>query len=62
MSAYTYTDDKGRVWNLFDVKYYHPLDDSWLSFQLWAIDHADAVDRLQYLASAEVIGQIEGEV
>ena len=55
----TYTDSKGRTWHKFSLTYTHELDDQTFSFDIWAIDHADAVERLEFIKSN---GRIEGMI
>jgi hypothetical protein len=59
----TYIDEKGRTWNKFTISYKHEIDDMTFSFQIWAIDYADAVERLEMIkANGKVDGQLVGEV
>ena len=56
-----YIDEKGRTWHPFTVSYVHGIDNQSFSFTIWAIDHADAVERLQYIRqNGKIDGQIVG--
>ena len=55
----TYIDDKGRTWHKFSATYTHELDEQTFSFDIWAIDHGDAVERLEFIKSN---GKIEGMI
>ena len=56
-----YIDPKGRTWHPFTVSYTHEIDNQSFSFTIWAIDHADAVERLQYIRqNGKIDGQIMG--
>lgn len=58
-----FIDDKGRTWNEFTVTYRHELDNQTFSFTIWAIDFADAVERLEMIkANGVVDGQLMGVV
>lgn len=52
-------DDKGRTWYKFTASYRHELDDQTLTFEIWAIDFADAVERLDFIKSN---GKIDGKL
>ena len=52
-------DDKGRTWHKFTASYHHELDDQALTFEIWAIDFADAVERLEFIKSN---GKIDGKL
>jgi hypothetical protein len=55
----TFIDEKGRTWNEFTVSYRHELDDVTFSFTIWAIDIADAIERLEMIkANGVVDGQL----
>lgn len=55
----TVYDDAGRTWHLFSVTYHHPLDNQTFSFSIYAIDHADAEERLEFIKhNAFVDGKI----
>ena len=59
----TYIDEKGRTWNKFTVSYTHELDNQSFSFSIWAIDIADAIERLEMIkANGKVDGQLVGVV
>lgn len=54
-----YTDDKGITWLPFTIEYKHPIDDQKFSFTIWAVDLADAIERLEYIReNAFVSGQL----
>jgi hypothetical protein len=55
----TYIDNRGRTWHPFTVSYTHELDDQTFSFTIWAIDIADAIERLDMIkANGVVDGQL----
>lgn len=55
----TFTDPKGRTWNEFTISYFHELDNQSFSFTIWAIDLADAIERLEFIkANGKVDGQL----
>jgi len=55
----TYIDPKGRTWNEFTISYTHVLDEQSFSFTIWAIDLADAIERLDFIkANGKVDGQL----
>lgn len=59
----TFTDDKGHKWNEFTLSYTHELDNQTFSFSIWAIDIADAIERLEMIkANARVDGQLVEEI
>ena len=59
----SFIDNKGRTWNEFCIAYRHELDDQTFTFRIWAIDYADAVDRLEMIKSnSKVDGQFISEV
>jgi hypothetical protein len=59
----TYIDEKGHKWNEFTVSYHHELDNQNFSFTIWAIDIADAIERLEMIkANGKVDGQLSGVV
>jgi streptogramin lyase len=51
----TFIDNKGRTWNEFTVSYRHELDDQTFSFTIWAIDIADAIERLEMIKANGVV-------
>lgn len=51
----TFIDEKGRTWNEFTVSYCHELDEQTFSFRIWAIDHADAIERLEMIKANGVV-------
>lgn len=53
------TDDAGRTWHKFAMQYYHPLDDMYLTVEVWAIDLADAEERLEFIKQN---GEIKGRI
>jgi hypothetical protein len=55
VSEHTYIDEKGRTWNEFRVSYRHELDDVTFSFSIWAIDIADAIERLEMIKANGVV-------
>jgi len=55
--VHKFIDDKGRTWQEFTCSYTHPLDDQTFSFSIWAIDFADAVERLKIIGEA---GKVDG--
>lgn len=56
----TYTDSKGRTWQKFAIEYKHEVDDMVFVFDIWAIDWADAEERLNYInQNGHVLGRIE---
>jgi hypothetical protein len=56
----TFKDEKGRTWSEFTVSYRHELDDQTFSFTIWAIDIADAIERLEMIkANARLDGKLE---
>lgn len=55
----TYIDPKGRTWNEFTITYHHELDKQSFSFTIWAIDQADAIERLEFIkANGKIDGQL----
>jgi hypothetical protein len=52
----TYIDEKGRTWQRFGIQYTHPLDDMQFIIDLWALDYADAEERLVYLKETGTLG------
>lgn len=54
-----YIDAKGRTWHPFTVSYTHEIDGQSFVFSIWAIDYADAVERLQYIRTN---GKIDGRI
>ncbi len=56
----THIDIKGRTWHEFTCSYLHPLDDQKLSFTIWAIDFADAQERLKFIGEVGIVdGKLE---
>jgi hypothetical protein len=55
VSEHTFIDEKGRTWNEFTVSYRHELDDVTFSFSIWAIDIADAIERLDMIKANGVV-------
>jgi Neuraminidase (sialidase) len=55
----TITDDNGHTWHKFSVSYRHEIDDQSFSFDIWAIDFADAVERLEFIKSN---GKVDGKI
>lgn len=56
-------DDKGRTWHKFSLKYYHPLDDMYLTVELWAVDLADATERLEFIKeNGAIAGRITQKI
>jgi Neuraminidase (sialidase) len=55
----TITDDNGHTWHKFTVSYRHEIDDQSFSFDIWAIDFADAVERLEFIKSN---GKVDGKI
>jgi hypothetical protein len=55
----TYIDEKGRTWNEFTISYRHELDNMTFSFKIWAIDMADAIERLEMIKAN---GVVDGEI
>lgn len=54
-----YIDPQGRTWHPFSVSYRHPIDEMEFTFKIWAIDYADAAERVEYLRQNAVLdGQI----
>lgn len=53
--SHTYIDEKGRTWHEFTAEYRHELDDRTYGIRLWAIDFADAQERLGFIGSNGVI-------
>ena len=59
----TYIDEKGRTWKLFSVCYTHEIDEQKFSFEIWAIDFADAEERVEYIKkNAKLEYQVLGKV
>jgi hypothetical protein len=59
----TYIDEKGHKWNEFTISYRHEIDDMTFTFTIWAIDFADAIERLEMIkANGKVDGQLVGVV
>lgn len=57
----TFIDHKGRTWQLYSVQYTHPIDEQIFTFEIWAIDQADAIERVEYIKQNAVLaGQIIG--
>ena len=54
----TYIDEKGRTWNEFTISYRHELDNMQFSFTIWAIDMADAIERLEMI---KLNGVVDGK-
>lgn len=55
----TYIDSQGRTWHEFTVEYRHELDDLTYGITLWAIDFADAQERLGYIGTnGKITGQL----
>lgn len=52
-----FIDEKGRVWQEYLLSYKHELDDQSFSFSIWAIDYADAVERLEFIKAN---GKVDG--
>jgi hypothetical protein len=60
INSMTFKDEKGRTWSEFTVSYKHELDDQTFSFTIWAIDIADAIERLEMIkANGVVDGKLE---
>lgn len=63
MNEPTYIDEKGRTWKLFSVGYRHELDDQTFGFEIWAIDFADAEERVEFIKkNAKLEYQILGKI
>lgn len=58
-----YIDEKGRTWHKYSVEFTHELDDQVFSFHIWAIDWADALERVEFIKSnARLAYQVLGEI
>lgn len=42
-------DDNGHVWVKFAIQYYHEWDNQTFSIDIWAVDLADAHERLEFI-------------
>ena len=60
--SHTHIDDKGRTWHEFTCSYKHEIDDLSYTFSIWAIDFADAAERLNYIGSNGVVDGAINEV
>ena len=49
----------GIVFEKFSLEYRHDIDGQTFSVDIWAVDHADAVERLEYIKQN---GTISGKV
>lgn len=55
----TYIDSKGRTWHKFSISYRHELDEMTFSFDIWAIDYDDALERLAFIKeNAKLDGKV----
>lgn len=58
-----YIDEKGRTWHKYAVDFTHELDERTFSFDIWAIDWADALERVEFIKkNARLAFQILGEI
>lgn len=63
MNEPTYIDEKGRTWKKFAVDFTHELDDQLFTFDIWAIDLADALERVEFIKkNARLAHKICGEI
>lgn len=46
-----YFDEAGRKWQLYSLRYRHEIDEQTFEIDLWAIDWADAEERLEFIKS-----------
>ena len=44
-----YTDTDGIIWTKYSLTYHHDVDDRTFSLDLYAVDLADAIERLEYI-------------
>lgn len=51
----THVDKHGRTWDEYTIQYTHDIDDMKFSFNIFAIDYADAIERLQYIRDNAII-------
>jgi hypothetical protein len=54
-----YIDPKGRIWNPFTVSFTNETDDQSFAFTIFAIDHAHAVEQLQWIREN---GKVDGQI
>lgn len=60
-AAFIYVDEKGVQWFKFTCEF--ECDDSKWGFEIWALDHQDAMRRVEALkASASVKGKLYHEI
>ncbi len=58
-----YTDENGINWQEFTCSYTHELDGDTFSFTIWAVDFADAQERLSYIGgNGTVDGPLEAVI
>jgi len=55
----TYIDHQGRTWNEFTISYTHVLDEQSFSLTIFAIDLADAIERLEFIKTN---GKVDGQL
>jgi hypothetical protein len=61
--AHKFTDENGINWQEFTCSYTHPIDGQTFAFTIWAVDAADAAERLKYIGEiGKVDGALAGEI
>ena len=58
-TANTYKDAQGIVWQKFIMEYRHEVDGMTFTIDLWAVDFADAAERLEFIKqNGKIIGRV----